>query len=544
VVLFLGNGDGTFQNPQTFAGAQGASAGIVVGDFNGDSKPDVAMVGSPSSVFILLNDGHGGFQAPVGYSITNDGWEIATGDLNGDGNLDLVVTQSGANVSILLGNGDGTFQSAPDLALGSSFPTGVAIGDLNGDGKNDIAVTFDDYNVGMGIVVALGNGDGTFGSPTLYPPSTQSAGNLQSYPGEIRMVDLNQDGKLDLAYTNQGFGTVGVMYGKGDGTFYAPVEYPAGTDGYGLIFVDVNADAAMDAITGNGDFPGATVLLNAAGNTTALVSSANPSSYGQPITLTATVTRTVRGVTTVPTGTITFKDGVTTLGSASVDGSGQASLVVATLSAGDHQLSVVYSGDSSFLSSTSNSITQTVTQTGAADYTLSASPTSATIQPGQSAVFNITATPINGFTGSVNFACGPMPQGVSCQFSPDSVTLSDGQPASVQLTVSAAANALAVASPATRPNHDLPLWVSFSGGLFAWVLVEGLGPQKRRRLLVVIAVFVLIASLSLTGCGGGSTRSSATSLTPSSRTVQVTATATAGGGGASHQISITVTIKQ
>ncbi len=541
VELFLGNGDGTLQTAQTFAGAQGASAGITVGDFNGDGKPDVALVGSPSSVFVLLNDAVGRFQTPVSYSITSEGWEITAADLNKDGKLDLAVTQTGSNfVSILLGKGDGTFLAASDFDLGSSWPAGIAAGDLNKDGNNDLAVAIDDVDTGMGIAVALGNGDGTFQPATLYPTSSQTIAD--PYPGEVEIIDVDKDGNLDMVYTNSEYGTVGVLYGKGDGTFYTPVDFPAGIYGYGLTVADINGDGAVDVVTGNDGFPGLTVSFNTGGNNTTLTSSPNPSSYGEPVTVTATVAATVRGVNAVPSGTMSFTDNGTPVGSASVGSAGRASLVLPALSVGSHVFSAAYSGDSAFLPSTSPTLTQSVTSVGAPDYTLTANPTSATIQPGQSAVFTITATSVNDFNGTVDFACGVLPQGVSCQFAPASVTLTAGQSASIQLTVSAAANALASASPVSRDSgHMLPLWFSLSGGVFGWILIEGLDAQRRRRLIVLLAVIALAASILLTGCGSRSTAGG------SPQTVQVTVNAIANGGGANtypHQINITVIIQQ
>src|SRR5205823_4721380 len=94
---------------------------------------------------------------------------------------------------------------------------------------------------------------------------------------------------------------------------------------------------------------------------TSLISSVNPSVSGQTITLTATVTATAPATGT-PTATVTFFDGATNLGSAALDASGQATLSIASLSVGNHSLTVSYSGDGNFNPSSSAILTQAVNQ--------------------------------------------------------------------------------------------------------------------------------------------------------------------------------------
>ena len=93
--------------------------------------------------------------------------------------------------------------------------------------------------------------------------------------------------------------------------------------------------------------------------TTSLVTSPNPSKVGQAVTLTATVV-TVAPATGVPTGTVTFRDGLTTIGTATLGANGSASIVVSTLAAGSHSLTAAYGGSANFLASTSAAVTQVV----------------------------------------------------------------------------------------------------------------------------------------------------------------------------------------
>jgi len=93
---------------------------------------------------------------------------IAVADFNGDGKLDAAVAnQDGSTVSVLLGNGDGTFRTKVDYTAGNVLVS-IATGDFNGDGKADLAVVdFGSASVGGDVAILLGNGDGTFQTPSV-----------------------------------------------------------------------------------------------------------------------------------------------------------------------------------------------------------------------------------------------------------------------------------------------------------------------------------------------------------------------------------------
>jgi FG-GAP-like repeat len=111
----------------------------------------------------------------------------------------------------------GTFQPQTSYVTGTC-PFSVAIGDLNGDGKPDLAVIdANPPNLSNSISVLLGNGDGTFQSKTTYATGLD--------PVSVAIGDLNRDGKLDLAVTNEHAGTVSILLGNGDGTFQAQTTY-------------------------------------------------------------------------------------------------------------------------------------------------------------------------------------------------------------------------------------------------------------------------------------------------------------------------------
>src|SRR6185437_29182 len=80
------------------------------------------------------------FLPATGYAVGSSPQSVVVGDFNGDGKVDLAVLNTGSNnVSILLGNGDGTFQAAKNFDAGDN-PSGIFVRDFNGDGKLDLAV--------------------------------------------------------------------------------------------------------------------------------------------------------------------------------------------------------------------------------------------------------------------------------------------------------------------------------------------------------------------------------------------------------------------
>lgn len=206
---------------------------VVVGDFNGDGKADLAIADycvDPtsedtcrqfgSSVNVLLGNGDGSFQQLTRYATGTGSVSIVVGDFNHDGRPDLAATNIcsdpscvASSVSILLGKGDGTFQAHVDYVTGLA-PVGIAVGDLNGDGKADL-VTADFYDA---VSVLLGKGDGTFQTHvdnllSCLPDSQFCA------PEAVAIADFNGDHKPDLATADYFGMRVSIFLGNGDGTF-------------------------------------------------------------------------------------------------------------------------------------------------------------------------------------------------------------------------------------------------------------------------------------------------------------------------------------
>jgi hypothetical protein len=143
-----------------------------------------------------------------------------------------------------------------------------------------------------------------------------------------------------------------------------------------------------------------TQTVNKASTTTTVSASANPSAFGQNVTFTATVAVVAPGAGT-PTGTVSFLDGLISIGNVALNPSGQASLSKSDLTAGTHSIGVSYGGDGNFILSTG---TTTVTVNAAAPTVTGISPNSGPITGGT--IITITGT---GFTGATAAAFGGTP---------------------------------------------------------------------------------------------------------------------------------------
>jgi hypothetical protein len=352
---------------------------VLAADFNGDGNLDLACphgedgAGAtyPNSyVTILLGDGHGSFsKSGANVTVGPGGTSIAVADFNGDGKADLAVSfyfstaNSGPSVpittvTVALGNGDGTFAPATFISPYMNSEDGIAAGDFNGDGFPDFAITYlegGDIGGALGPVpnlvsVFLGNGDGTFSENDVPVPHAHSS-------AAIIAADFNRDGRSDIAIAE---GSIGVLLSQPtSATATVTGISPVGT---GIHLVDANypgIPAILSPSLSN------TVGLEAEPVATTVTLFAAPITgvAQQPFRLAVTITPG-SAQNHIPTGTVTFLNGATNLGTSQVT-NGLAELTDSGLPVGTYTLTANYSGDTNFAAGTA-SLQYVVAATGSA----------------------------------------------------------------------------------------------------------------------------------------------------------------------------------
>jgi hypothetical protein len=482
VNILLGNGNGTF----TAFGAAGINPyAFAVGDINQDGNPDIVTVESCNVVgscriSVNLGNGSGGF-TQVSDSDGNPYAGVAIGDFNGDGKPDLVLIENtGGHAFVRLGNGDGTFQSPMQFAVTSPLINPV-VGDFNGDGRSDVAIL---NTTSQTIQILIGNSDGTLTLSTIGAPGLSFVSSLVS-------LDFNADGKLDLvATTSSGFL---FFVGNGDGTFQAPISssfsasparavlaagdlngdgnpdlaIPAASNSMNIFLDNVTATSTATltgvSVPGGGThfadavFPGnsnyststsSLVPLTGSPVPTGLTLLATPSSSvpGQQVALTAVLSPYSLGNMTTSGEAISFSIGGSSLGSAILS-SGVATLQTTSLPTGADTITANYPTDSNFLASsatTSVSVaktTPTITWANPAAITYGTALSGIQLNAMASVPGSLTYSPAAGVV------LGAGPQTLTVNFTPTDTTNYNNASASVTLIVNKATPTITWANP-------------------------------------------------------------------------------------------------
>ncbi|MEW6730749.1 MAG: FG-GAP-like repeat-containing protein [Acidobacteriota bacterium] len=398
ISVLLGNGVGSFATATIFGLNGGSTPGrIRAGDFNRDGNIDLVTPNLFSNnISLLLGNGMGGFGTASNFptsTSTSGPFSAVVADFNRDGVLDVATgNNSSNNISVLIAScavacANITLSPA-SLPLGTvgvdynqqisasptnsytfmitsgTLPTGITLspagllsGTTNQTGNFPITITATDNNGCTGSQnYILTINVGATAQLIITAPASSIVG--QSFTITVRAVD---------AGNNTATGYLGtIAFTSSDTAAILPANYTftvadAGVHTFtnGVILNNAGlrsitaTDTQTSSITGNTN-----VQVNKADTTTTVVSSINPSVFGQTVAFTAMVNVVAPGMGT-PTGTVTFSIDGTLQTPVTLTGN-QATLNTSTLSVGNHMVAVTYNGDTNFNTSSSTTLNQVI----------------------------------------------------------------------------------------------------------------------------------------------------------------------------------------
>jgi len=255
--LFLNDGSGRFTAvaPSPFQGQRCASTGLALGDVDGDGDLDVALAnaytlgsGGPHVNQLYLGDGLGSFTEVTAThmpSLRHDSYSVQLGDVDGDGDLDLVFGNSGKD-TVYLNDGSGFFSDATAERMDpwTVATNQLILRDLDGDGDLDAALAVGGFIPSRNLV--LYNTHGVF---------YDSMQGLFPYRGEAGAIaDVNGDGAPDIVRAE--FSCLTILFGRRGYRFSTPVVSNQSNFTGESEIVDVDDDGDLDIMIATGPPPG------------------------------------------------------------------------------------------------------------------------------------------------------------------------------------------------------------------------------------------------------------------------------------------------
>jgi hypothetical protein len=467
-----------------------------------------------------------------------------------DGNGDLItvaglaptgdesLTLSGALTTVVYGSGS--------LSATYKYISNTATGNIT------FYDTVGSTPVQVGSPVALSSNIASFSTSTLsagkHAIEAIYAGDANNAPAASGVFDVTVTPLAITATANSASIAYGVAIPTLTGTLSGILAQDSGNVTLGLSSTATATSATgvypiSASLTGTavGNYTvtltaAANVTITQASSTTQLQTSSATPYQAVPVTLTATVSDSSTGSTGSPTGTVSFYNGATLLGTSPVT-AGVATLMTAALPLGASSVTAVYSGDTNFAASTSSGVSETV---NGSDFTFvlvpsSGSPAVQTVAQGGTATYNFTVSPsLASFPQAVTFTVSGLPPGATYTLTPSSIPAGGG--ATPMTLVVTTTNSLAQLSrhgdrwmSLTMP---LLLLLPFAGFKRPGDVVER--PRRRPRLLLLVLLLTGVLG-TLTGCGAGGFFGTS----PQTYNIVVTATS----GSVSHTQSVTLTVQ-
>lgn len=412
----------------------------------------------------------------------------------------------------LNGAGAATFTSST-LPVGNYSITANYAGDANDTGSTSAALALSVIQATTSVKLVTSGATVQVTAPVTFTATVSGNGGIPT--GSVTFMD--------------GANTLGSVLANGSGVAsYTTSSLAVGTH-------NITAVYGGDANDAGSTSAGVTETVTAYATETSLVASATSLNTDQELTLLTTTTSSSGGAVT---GTITYMNGSTQLGTATVGANGAATFSV-NPPAGQYSITAHYSGDALNAPSVSNLVTVNVSQ--ATEFTIALNPTAMSLQTTKSGQLTINLGSEDGFADTIALGCGSLPYSVSCNFATNDVKLSANGQTSVTLTVDTNSP---LASGSQAKNEGL-----FGGGgtIAAWVFpgvaLFGFAFRRFRKNAMAMRVLVVLAMLAgttflMTGCGGFSLNSAK----PGNYVIQVTATGTE--TGVTHVANLTLTVTQ
>jgi Bacterial Ig-like domain (group 3)/FG-GAP-like repeat len=540
-----------------------------VGDVNGDGIPDLVIAyGGDSAVqsgfYTFLGNADGTFQPGAFTALGSKLYQVRLVNLSGTaGNLDIAAIDQNFDTDTFAvyvvpnkADGKGNFDiEKTSKPVSGYIVSDIVAGDYNSDGKQDLTLlTAGSFDPSIstvipntsGVLLLPGNGDYTFGTPTLVDPG--------HFPQWGTYADFNGDGNPDLALTEINnllteqaeTPLVQILPNLGGGIFGNPIAEFSSFNSFlpGQVRFTSYTFAGKFTNSGGPDLLvtstyGTSEFVNKGVTTLALTASSTTANQGAPVTFTATISQAVSaGV--VETGSVAFTANGTALGATPVT-DGVATFTTA-LPVGSDTITATYAGDSNH-----NQAAATLAVSVAAvapALALSATPATLTLTQGATGTVIVSLAGNSTFSGVVQISCTGMPAETSCVSSPASVTLGAGQ-----------STALSIVVATTPPNNTYQAkelrrvtpWTGTLGGFSLAGLAFILWPRRRRLPRGLTALLLAVLSLSsigaLTGCSGnnGSNKTTTNQYAGTvAGTYTLTVTATSGTLSQTQAIALTV----